>query len=77
MDGAGHVSLAEVPIAEWAPILKEYLPRALVARLHVDVAGTAPVRESERIAGSYRRAKPGFGLAMWLAVLRRAAGRRG
>ena len=47
------VRLEEVPIAERAPILKQYLRRAPGARPHFDVAWTAPVRDFEPVAGRY------------------------
>jgi deazaflavin-dependent oxidoreductase (nitroreductase family) len=51
--GAERVTLEEVPIAERAPILKEYLRRAPGARPHFDVPWTSPVRDFEPIAAAY------------------------
>ena len=48
-----RVRLDEVPIAERAPILKQYLQRAPGARPHFDVAWTAPVSDFEPIAAHY------------------------
>ena len=47
------VRLEEVPVAERAPILKEYLRRAPGARPHVRVDKDAPVAEFERVAAEY------------------------
>ena len=47
------VSLEELPVAERAPILKEYLKWSLGARAIIEVSHKAPVADFEPVAGKY------------------------
>jgi hypothetical protein len=51
--GREHVRLEEVPAAERAPILKDYLNRAPGARPHIPVERDAPLSEFEKVAASF------------------------
>ncbi|MGE5140169.1 MAG: hypothetical protein ACM3JD_11955 [Rudaea sp.] len=48
-----HVCLEEVPVAQRAPIIKQYLSLAPGARPHIPVDKDAPVTEFEKIAADY------------------------
>jgi hypothetical protein len=50
---AREVHLAEVPVAERAPIIKAYLARAAGGRPHIPVRPDAPLAEFEAIAADY------------------------
>jgi hypothetical protein len=51
--GAEPVFLDEVPVAQRAPIIKEYLRLAIGGRPHIPVDHRAPVEEFEPLAAAY------------------------
>ena len=51
--GRERIRLEEVPPAQRAPVLKDYLNRAPGARPHIPVDKDAPLSEVEKIAASF------------------------
>ena len=51
--GRERIRLVEVPAAERAPVLKDYLNRAPGARPHIPVDKDAPLSEFEKVAASF------------------------
>jgi hypothetical protein len=48
-----QVQLDEIPVAQRAPVLKEYLKRAPGARPHMPVTIDSPIEDFEKIAAGY------------------------